>query len=511
MKFKLTWKLWLLIFVLFLSLISIFGLPPKIFQKGVLITDVTQNSSEFDQGLRKGGIITSVDGISISSAKDYYDILNKKFPSQEKIKTIFKIKSSNNEIILFSNQTPQITVSNLPKSNIKTGLDISGGARALVKAKNKTLTSQELSDLVEITRNRLNVYGLTDMNVVPVSDFSGNRFMLIEIAGATPNDLSELISKQGKFEAKIENDIVFIGGNRDVASVCRNDATCAGIESCNPNNDGSYYCNFRFSVYLSAAAAERHAKITSNLSIDPSDPQYLSKKLDLYLDGNLVDSLYIGKDLKGSSTTQIAISGSGSGPTQEDAYNSAEESMHKLQTILITGSLPYELEIVKLDTISPVLGEQFSKLILIAGIVALVAASLVVFVRYRELKASLALIFTSFSEIIIILGIASFIGWNLDLPSIAGILATIGTGFDDQIVILDEARHTQTLSLKERFKRAFAIILGAYFTVVGSLLPLMWAGAGLLKGFAITTLIGISVGVFITRPTFADIIKYIEE
>ena len=115
----------------------------------------------------------------------------------------------------------------------------------------------------------------------------------------------------------------------------------------------------------------------------------------------------------------------------------------------------------------------------------------------------------SFSEVIIILGIASLIQWNLDLASIAGILATIGTGFDDQIVILDEAKQKTILSLKQRLKRAFAIIMGAYFTALVSLLPLIWAGAGLFKGFAITTIIGISIGVFITRPAFSEVIRRI--
>jgi len=67
------------------------------------------------------------------------------------------------------------------------------------------------------------------------------------------------------------------------------------------------------------------------------------------------------------------------------------------------------------------------------------------------------------------------------------------------------------LSLKQRLKLAFAIILGAYFTVVVSMLPLLWAGAGLLKGFAFTTLIGITAGVFITRPAFSDMIRKMEE
>ena len=103
------------------------------------------------------------------------------------------------------------------------------------------------------------------------------------------------------------------------------------------------------------------------------------------------------------------------------------------------------------------------------------------------------------------------IKWDLDLPSIAGILAAIGTGIDSQIIILDEAKQSRFLSIKQRMKRAFAIILGAYFTALAALVPLYWAVAGLFKGFAITTIIGITTGVLITRPAFTDMVKKIEE
>ena len=103
------------------------------------------------------------------------------------------------------------------------------------------------------------------------------------------------------------------------------------------------------------------------------------------------------------------------------------------------------------------------------------------------------------------------IKWDLDLPSIAGILAAIGTGIDDQIIVLDEAGQTHSLSIKQRMKRAFKIILGAYFTSLVALIPLWWAGAGLLKGFVFTTILGITIGVLVTRPAFTDIIRKIEE
>lgn len=508
-KLKLTWKIWLLIVIMALSLLSVFGFPPTFLEKGVVITSVEPNSTAFNQGLRQEQVIVAVDDTSITSLEDFSQSFQGKFLSNQSEAITFTLKNS--EIIYFSNHTPEITVSEVPGSNVKLGLDLAGGSRALVEAEGIKLTQSQVGDLVDVTENRLNEFGLTDLKVHPVSDLAGNNFMLIEIAGATPKDLRDLISQQGKFEAKIGNETVFAGGkDKDIASVCRGDPTCARIDR--PQQvQGGYVAQFSFGITLSGDAAKRHAEITENLEVNTSNPGYLSKSLDLYLDDKLVDSLLISEGLKGRVTTQISVSGSGSGETQDVAFQNAEEQMKKLQTILITGSLPYKLEIVKLDTISPILGEEFINSILLAGAIALLAVSLFIFIRYRKVKSSLALLVTSISEIIIILGIAALIEWNLDLPSIAGILATIGTGIDQQIIILDEARQKTFLSLKQKMKRAFTIILGAYFTAAVAMLPLLWAGAGLLKGFAFTTLIGITAGVLITRPAFTDMVRKIEE
>ena len=508
MKLKLTWKIWILIFILILSLISIFGLPPVFLQKGVLVTSVEPNSTAFEQGLRKGQIIIAIDGKRIDGLDDFKEVIQGKFMTNESVRTTITTKDT--EIIIFTNEAPRVTVSEISKSNIQFGLDLIGGSRAMIKAEEKKLSSTEIKSLIDITQNRLNEFGLTDLKVRQVSDLEGNYFMLVEIAGATPQDLETLIAQQGKFEAKIGNETVFIGGERDIASICRGDPTCARINR--PQQiQGGYVAQFSFGITLSADAAKRHAEITEALEINTTNPEYLSKPLDLYLDNKLVDSLLISKGLQGRVTTQISVSGSGTGETQEDAYKVAEAEMHKLQTLLITGSLPFKLEIVKLDTISPVLGGEFLRIILIAGLTALGVVALVILGRYRKIKTSLALLLTSFSEVIIILGIASLISWNLDLPSIAGILIVVGTGIDQQIVILDEARQGLFLSLKQRMKRAFAIIIGAYFTAVVAMIPLLWAGAGLLRGFAFTTILGITTGVLITRPAFADMVKKIEK
>lgn len=495
------WKIWLLIFVILASLLAIFPLD---FTNGVKIVSVYDNSTALDQGLNQGMIITHVDGKQIKNSQDYQNIINEKFPTEEKIKLTITTKSG--EFILFDDKIPEIDIQDIPKTRIKTGLDLSGGARALITAEDKELTSTELDDLIAVTSERLNVYGLKDIQVRPVKDLSGNNFMLVEIAGSTPNELETLIAQQGKFEAKIGNDTIFVGGKKDITYVARTGEQ-SGIYSCDTYQEGEV-CQFRFAISLSEEAAQQHADITKELGPDPENPQYLEKKLDLYLDDKLVDSLYIGKDLKGSATTQIAISGSGKGITRAEAFDDATNSMKQLQTVLISGSLPFKLKIEKLDTISPLLGKQFINTILIAGIAAITAVGLLIFLRYRNIKFALAVLITSLSEVLIILGFSALFNRNLDLPAIAGIIAAIGTGVDSQIIILDEAQITN-LSLKEKIKRAFFIILGTYVTTLFALLPLIWAGAGLLKGFAITTIIGISVGVFITRPAFSEIIQKI--
>jgi len=500
---KVGWRVWLLIILVLLSIVAI----KPTFKDGVVIKSVDKNSTLFTEGLRSGQIITNINNIEITNKDDYGRAIEQIFKDGGEKR--LDIKTGNSDYTVLVNQTPELTVDNIPHTRIKTGLDLRGGARALVQPETP-LTSDQMDDLIAVSSNRLNVFGLSDVQIKKVSDLSGNNFMLVEVAGSSPTELEELIAQQGKFEAKIGNTSVFSGGKDDISDVCRNDATCSGIVQCSPYQTGGYACEFRFTLYLTEEAAKRHADITASIPLDDTG-QYLAEKLYLYVDNQEVDSLLIGESLRGQVSTQISIQGSGFGNTQEDALTDARTNMHKLQTILITGSLPYKLNIVKLDTISPVLGDKFVTNLLLAGLAALVAVAIIIFIRYRKFKASLALLLTSFSEIIIILGVASLIGWNLDLPSIAGILATIGTGVDSQIVILDEARKGAAAGVKEKIKRALFIIMSSYATSLASLIPLYWAGAGLFKGFAITTIIGITAGVFISRPAFAEIIKKIEE
>ncbi|MBI4044126.1 MAG: hypothetical protein HY392_00280 [Candidatus Diapherotrites archaeon] len=210
--------------------------------------------------------------------------------------------------------------------------------------------------------------------------------------------------------------------------------------------------------------------------------------------------------------SDLVITGSGS--TIEDAQTRLED----LTILLETGSLPIPIDEISRETISPFLGKEFLDATILMGIVALLLVMLVLFLRYRVLKLTLPIAATVISEIVIILGFASFFRISMDLASVAGLVAVIGTGVNHQIIIIDELlrgsfQKIQQESLLTRTKRAFTIVVATGATMVATMTPLIFFGFGLgkLVGFAVTTILGVFVGVVITRPAFSEIAKYVVE
>jgi len=564
---------WRIIILLIFLVVSLVAIHPTL-SKGVAIRNVITNSSASIAGIPqpKPNVqpvarekILSINGKDVKDSDEYYKAISALQPNKtvyiktssttyklvtvEKFQTIelneteeliIEEEVQRNETINGSTAIINTTISkkvNVPKTkqislgmediglrvydapatNIRKGLDLQGGTRVLLQPEVK-LNPYDLGVLIDNMKERLNVYGLSDIVIRDAGDLSGNQYIVVEIAGATEEEIKDLLARQGKFEAKIGNKTVFRGG-QDIVYVARS-ATEAGIdpnEGCGPSGS-QYFCRFRFSITLSQEAAQRQADATRDLEVVYDDAtgrsDYLSQKLELYLDDKNVDELNIGADLKGQTVTQIAISGSGVGSNQEEAISNSLSSMKRLQTILITGSLPVKLSIVKTDSISPVLGEEFMNNSFLMAALAAISVAVVIGLRYRKLIIAIPIMITLVSEITILLGVAAFIGWNIDLAAIAGILIAIGTGVNDQIVITDETLKgeggsSSTYNWKEKVKRAFLIIMLAYATVVVAMIPLIFAGAGLLKGFAITTIIGVTIGVFITRPAYSSFVEII--
>jgi preprotein translocase subunit SecD len=310
--------------------------------------------------------------------------------------------------------------------------------------------------------------------------------------------------------------------------------------------------SFYFAILLSKEGAQRFADLTTGISkhIDLiSGEEYLDSKLLLYLDGQLVSELNIAANLAGQFVQTPQVQG-----TRAEREQALQEKL-RLQTILRSGALPVKLETVSVGTISPTLGSNFFFSAGLAAGLAVIIVSGVIFIRYKSLKIALPMIAVVLSEIAMILGIAAtndwaiwlavlivnililslawwkkyepdaiswagaiaipifgFISWTIDLPAIAGIIAAIGTGVNDQVIIADESLRKvkevkKVYTIREKIKRAFFIVFGAAATVIAAMLPLMFLGIGLVRGFAITTVIGVLVGILITRPAYAQIVE----
>ena len=512
-KIILNWRVLLLITFLFLSLLAI---RPQVFDsEGVVIRSVELNSSSYNAGIQSPSSktapvdrekIISINRQPISGQEEYFNQL-----SQLKSNRTVQIETDLSVYTLLTKANEEgavdlgLQVENAHFSNLRKGLDLEGGMRILLKP-DTAISAEDLDSTVSSLKERLNVYGLSDVVVRSASDLSGQDFVLIEIAGIATEEVKELLAKQGKFEAKIGDETVFFGGKKDITYVCRS-AECSGINpqvGCSKLSDG-YACGFFFSITLSPEAAERHAQITSKLSVIED---YLSEVLVLFLDDKEVDRLKISSSLKGAVAANVQITGAGAGISQQEAMDASLENMKRLQAVLITGSLPVKLEIVKIDTISPSLGKEFLDNILRVAFLALLAVMVVVFLRYRKLKVVVPMVLILVSEIIMVLGFAALVGWNLDLAAIAGIIIASGTGIDHLIIITDETTKRESISdWKRKLKNAMFIVFGAYLTTTSGMIPLWFAGAGLLKGFAFTTIAGFSIGVLIARPAYAKIIE----
>ncbi|NPA38312.1 MAG: MMPL family transporter [Candidatus Nanohaloarchaeota archaeon] len=438
------------------------------------------------------------------------------------------------------------------KTNIKKGIDLAGGIEALIELEEPTLENAQA--VIQVLSQRISSFGLKEADFSILS-IDGKYYVKLTLAEANESDLKDIIESEGVFEARIEREatdvfvlngkkyeikdlnescvlvgnytlcvngsaviiddipviykgkkeevhyfdlIVFTGS--DIVSI-RKDVNSERII----RTEGGY--QFSFGVIITQEAAEKFAKVTKDMKVVVQGTnQYLDKPLNLYLDGKLISNLSIVASLKGRAVTEPVITGYGK--TLEEA----KKEMFKLESILMSGRLPTKIKIVEINIISPTLGKDFLNRSIYAIIIAIIVISLVVYIRYREKIFVIPMILTSISEAILILGFAALVGWTIDLAAIAGIVAAIGTGIDDQIVVLDESKRKKVKeSIKLKLKRAFFIIFTSAFTTIAAMLPLLFSSFANVKGFAFTTIVGVLIGVFITRPAFSKVVEFFKD
>ncbi len=216
------------LFLLFWIIVSIIAINPRFNAEGVVIKGIEKNSTAFLSGINYDSSTTptkleriiEINGNKIESIQDYNNQLEKINNSE-----ILRIKTNKNEYVMVKNFDLGISVGESASSNVRKGLDLQGGTRVVLKPETE-LKDNEINDLIKIIESRLNVYGLSDIKIKSSKDLFGDSFIVAEVAGASKQEVQDLISSQGKFEAKIGNETVFTGGEKDITFVCRDDGRC---------------------------------------------------------------------------------------------------------------------------------------------------------------------------------------------------------------------------------------------------------------------------------------------
>ena len=218
---------------------------------------------------------------------------------------------------------------------------------------------------------------------------------------------------------------------------------------------------------------------------------------DIAKNGNQV-CIVLDNVVYSAATAKAAISG---GQTQISGSFTLEETAD-LENVLRAGKLPAKADIVQKAVVGPSLGQEAIDNGILSSIIGLLLVSFWMVFYYGRAGwyANVALLL----NLVLLFGAMANFGFVLTLPGIAGIVLTMGTAVDANIIIYERAKEELRagLSLENAVTTAFGwkgamrSIIDANVTHVLTGAILYIFGEGMIRGFAITLLIGILTSLF---------------
>jgi SecD/SecF fusion protein len=173
-----------------------------------------------------------------------------------------------------------------------------------------------------------------------------------------------------------------------------------------------------------------------------------------------------------------------------------------LANVLRAGKLPAAADIIQSEVVGPSLGQQAIDNGTNSAIIGLLIVSLWMMIYYGKAGwyANIALAV----NLLFLFGILASIGAVLTLPGIAGIVLTMGTAVDANIIIYERAKEElrdgktleQAIKTSYSWTGAMSSITDANVTHILTGAVLFIFGSGPIKGFATTLLIGIITSLF---------------
>ena len=247
------------------------------------------------------------------------------------------------------------------------------------------------------------------------------------------------------------------------------------------------------SMQMNSDGARRWSQITK---------QNIGKAVAIVLD----DAVYTAPRI----LTQI------DGGNSQITGNFTIEDTKDLANTLNSGKMPAPTRIVQEEVVGPSLGAQSIQQGIMSFIVAFVLLMIYMIMLYGFIPgilSDIALLFNLFFT----LGILTSFQAALTMPGIAGIVLTLGTAVDANVLIYERIKEElkKGLGVKEALNKgyanAFSAIFDSNFTSLITGIILLYFGTGPVKGFATTWIIGIVcsffTAVYLTRIVYDYMLK----
>ena len=171
-----------------------------------------------------------------------------------------------------------------------------------------------------------------------------------------------------------------------------------------------------------------------------------------------------------------------------------------LAVVLRTGALPVPLDIINQEQVGATLGDDTirSGIKAVAVAFALVALFMIAYYKGGGLIADFALVLNAYFMVAIL----SVFNYTLTLPSIAGVILTVGMAVDANVLIFERMKEeypikkSASAAVRAGYDRAFWAIADSNITTFIAAIALSQMGKGTIKGFAVSLAIGVVTSMF---------------
>jgi preprotein translocase subunit SecD len=372
----------------------------------------------------------------------------------------------------------------------KLGLDLRGGIRLeyeVMPVNGQVPTTNDLNVVRQIITNRVNGTGTTEATVV----IQGTNQIVVEVPDVTnPQQVEKLVGTTGRL------DFIPLGSTGASAGQAL-PATYTGTP-CSSTVTTDCVLFSGDAVSSATIGADQTGNRTVDFTLNDKGKQlfadyttsHVGDFFAVVLDGKVITAPTIREGIP-NGQVQIMSGGIGGYPLA-DAQN--------LVNILTYGALPYPLQELSNEAVSPTLGVAFLHQSLLAGAIAILLVIVFMMVHYRlpGLVAGGALIYYTLA----VVALFRWIPVTLTLAGIAGFVLSVGMAVDANILIFERTKEelrigkSLTAAVEAGFNRAWPSILDSNISSLITATILFLFGTSTIKGFGLVLIIGVLTSMF---------------